>query len=305
MAQVSPYISLIRGADRGAAHCCHEHEGPTLFISLSRSCGRPRSLLIGFVGRIFVIDEVDDVELLVERVAALDLGEAVLEGAGAARHSGPAGIVRGSTARSIFSIPSLTRCSASAQTAPLRAATSHTFAGSPARPAAHPHAHLARVLADIDARTPAPTQAHARRRSLLRFLLRLACPPITSALLRTGWAALRARFRGTEIRYRVLEATVRDPSRSAPGAGLIHRLRAPRKRRRQLGPPHAPLFSRLRGVTEGNGGLIRRPTTARRDPLPPGAFSLPFAVRFPGQRLSAIMSRSPLPAVQVIVRLHR
>ena len=27
----SPKISLIRGADGGAAHCCYEHEGPTLF----------------------------------------------------------------------------------------------------------------------------------------------------------------------------------------------------------------------------------------------------------------------------------
>jgi hypothetical protein len=29
---VSPFLSLIRGADGGAAHCCREHEGPTLFI---------------------------------------------------------------------------------------------------------------------------------------------------------------------------------------------------------------------------------------------------------------------------------
>jgi len=29
---VSPFLSLIRGADGGAAHCCREHEGPTLSI---------------------------------------------------------------------------------------------------------------------------------------------------------------------------------------------------------------------------------------------------------------------------------
>ncbi len=28
----SPKISLIQGADGGAAHCCYEHEGPTLSI---------------------------------------------------------------------------------------------------------------------------------------------------------------------------------------------------------------------------------------------------------------------------------
>ena len=29
---VSPFLSLIRGADGGAAHCRYEHEGPTLSI---------------------------------------------------------------------------------------------------------------------------------------------------------------------------------------------------------------------------------------------------------------------------------
>ena len=27
-----PFFSLIRGAGSGAAHCCHEHKGPALFI---------------------------------------------------------------------------------------------------------------------------------------------------------------------------------------------------------------------------------------------------------------------------------
>jgi len=86
LAPVSPYISLIRGADGGAAHCCHEHEGPTLsFPCLVPAGGRVH--VIGFVGRVFVMDEVDDVELLVERIAALDLGKAGLEACVRVPHS--------------------------------------------------------------------------------------------------------------------------------------------------------------------------------------------------------------------------
>src|SRR6185312_5539922 len=33
-------MSVIRGAGGGAAHCCYEHEGPTLSIPFG-SCGRP------------------------------------------------------------------------------------------------------------------------------------------------------------------------------------------------------------------------------------------------------------------------
>ena len=32
LAQLSPKMSVIRGTDGGAAHCCYEHEGPTLSI---------------------------------------------------------------------------------------------------------------------------------------------------------------------------------------------------------------------------------------------------------------------------------
>jgi hypothetical protein len=43
---VSPFLSLIRGADGGAAHCCREHEGPTLSIPVrfltSGTRARPR-----------------------------------------------------------------------------------------------------------------------------------------------------------------------------------------------------------------------------------------------------------------------
>jgi hypothetical protein len=78
LAQLSPLFSLIRGADVGAAHCRYEHEGPTL----SHPCLVPagdRAHVTGCAGRIFVMEEVDDAELVVERVAALDLGKAGLE----------------------------------------------------------------------------------------------------------------------------------------------------------------------------------------------------------------------------------
>ena len=75
---VSPFLSLIRGADGGAAHCRYEHEGPTLFHPCSVPAG-DRLVVVSCVGRVFVMDEVDDADLVVERVAALDLGKAGLE----------------------------------------------------------------------------------------------------------------------------------------------------------------------------------------------------------------------------------
>src|SRR6478752_10876375 len=74
----SPKISLIRGADGGAAHCCYEHEGPTLFHPCSVPAG-DRIHVIRCAGRISMMEEVDDAELVVERIAALDLGKAGLE----------------------------------------------------------------------------------------------------------------------------------------------------------------------------------------------------------------------------------
>ena len=56
----------------------HEHEGPTLFPPCSVAAG-DRAHVTGCVGRVFVMEEVDDAELVVERVAALDLGKAGLE----------------------------------------------------------------------------------------------------------------------------------------------------------------------------------------------------------------------------------
>src|SRR6187431_2591090 len=74
----SPKISLIRGTDGGAAHCCHEHEGPTLFHPCSVPAG-DRVHVIRCAGRISMMKEVDDAELVVARIAALDLGKAGLE----------------------------------------------------------------------------------------------------------------------------------------------------------------------------------------------------------------------------------
>ena len=69
------------------------------FSSLFGSCGRPRSCN-RFRGRIFVMDEVDDVELLVERVAALDLGKPFWRRVcGCRTHSGPVGDARAAQLR--------------------------------------------------------------------------------------------------------------------------------------------------------------------------------------------------------------
>jgi hypothetical protein len=74
LAQASPYSSLIRGADGGAAHCGYEHEGPTLIPIPVRFPAGDRLVVIGCAGRILKMEEVDEVELVVDRVAALDLG---------------------------------------------------------------------------------------------------------------------------------------------------------------------------------------------------------------------------------------
>src|SRR5687768_16391437 len=74
----SPEISLIRGADAAAAPCCYEHEGPPLF----HPCPVPasdRAHVNDCSGGISRMEEVDDAELVVERIAALDLGKAGLE----------------------------------------------------------------------------------------------------------------------------------------------------------------------------------------------------------------------------------
>jgi transposase len=62
------------GATQGAAHCRHEHEGPPL--------PSPRWLLratFPVPTQELAIQEVDEQDLHVERIAALDLGKAALE----------------------------------------------------------------------------------------------------------------------------------------------------------------------------------------------------------------------------------
>ncbi len=83
---MSPFLSLIRGAGGGAAHCRYEHEGPTLFHPCSVPAG-DRLVVVSCVGMVFAMDEVDDADLVVERVAAWDQQ-------GSGRSSGPADFVR-------------------------------------------------------------------------------------------------------------------------------------------------------------------------------------------------------------------
>ena len=49
---VSPFLSLIRGAGGGAAHCRYEHEGPTLFHPCSVPAG-DRLVVVSCVGGVF------------------------------------------------------------------------------------------------------------------------------------------------------------------------------------------------------------------------------------------------------------
>ena len=157
-----------------------------------------------------------------------------------------------------FSIPSASRCSASSATAPVRAGTSHTLLTHLLARLLHPHAHLARVLGDIDRTHPLHHKLMLGVGNLLRFLLQLACPPITSA--RSNRVVARGpRSRGTEILTGVLEATVRDPSRSGPGTRLKYGLTHPRKRRRRRAT--RPHFHACEASPEGKqGAQIRRHT---------------------------------------------
>ena len=130
-----------------------------------------------------------------------------------------------------FSMPDSISCSASSPMAPVRAGTSHTRLNRRPDLAGQPHAHLARRLGHIDRGDPLDHQLvlgvgnlhrprHHRRLLLVSASCsHFACPPIESIPLhrvdRPG-----ASVKGTEILTGVLEATVRDPSRSGPGARL-------------------------------------------------------------------------------------
>ena len=87
--------------------------------------------------------------------------------------------------------------------------------------------------------------------NLLRFGFHFDCPPIIFNSYH-GRAAWGPRYRETEILTGVLEATVRDPSRSGPGARLTCGLTHPRKRRRrQATRPH---FRACEASPEGKQG---------------------------------------------------
>ncbi|BCO47284.1 hypothetical protein MINTM002_29580 [Mycobacterium intracellulare] len=68
-----------------------------------------------------------------------------------------------------------------------------------------------------------------------------------------------ASVQGIEILTGVLEATVRDPSRSGPGTRLINRLTKPKLTSASAGNP-TPIFTPARRHPKGNRGLIRKLT---------------------------------------------
>src|SRR6267142_543467 len=77
-----------------------------------------------------------------------------------------------------------------------------------------------------------------RHRLPLPSMTHFTCPPNEfEPIHRVGRPG--ASVKGTEILTGVLEATVRDPSRSGPGTKLTNGLHSPRKRRRrQATRPH-------------------------------------------------------------------
>jgi len=117
-----------------------------------------------------------------------------------------------------------------------------------------PDTYLARRLGHIDRGDPLDDQLVLGVGNLLRLqfclLLHLCCPPNTFTLDRSG--RLGASVKGTEILTGVLEATVRDPSRSGPGARLKYGITRPRKRRRRQAT--RPNFHACEASPGGMGG---------------------------------------------------
>src|SRR6202171_3443414 len=106
-------------------------------------------------------------------------------------------------------------------------------------------------------RTPARSPTHARRRESLPVPLYDSVSisiRLSSNHIQTPYRAgrLGASVKGTESLTGVLEATVRDPSRSGPGTRLINRLTKPKLTSASAGDPTP--FSRLRGVTRRETG---------------------------------------------------
>src|SRR5712691_12717416 len=101
-------------------------------------------------------------------------------------------------------------------------------------------------------RTPVPSPARDRRRGSLRGPVRVSVSisiRLSSNRIHAPHRAgrLGASVKGTESLTGVLEATVRDPSRSGPRRQAHVRAYAPRETSASAGDP--TLFSRLRGVT--------------------------------------------------------
>ena len=155
-----------------------------------------------------------------------------------------------------FSTPRSTSCSASSATAPVSREHVPHPADPAARLAGQPHTHLARSPWPHRSPRPARSPARARRREsppapgrliLLRFRLlplRLSSNPLHTV---DKVGRLGASVKETEILTGVLEATMRDPSRSGPGAKLAHGLKS-KQTSASAGDPTP--FSRLRGVPQ-------------------------------------------------------
>ena len=160
--------------------------------------------------------------------------------------------------------------SASSVIAPVRRRhVPHPAGPSPAASSGAPHTHLARRLGHIDRGDPLDDQLVLGVGNLLRLqtclLPHLSCPPNTFTLDRSG--RLGASVKGTEILTGVLEATVRDPSRSGPGARLKCGLTHPRKRRRrQATRPHFHACEASPGGIGGSNVVSRNGCTYRNVP---------------------------------------
>src|SRR6478752_6450255 len=162
-----------------------------------------------------------------------------------------------------FSIPSASRCSASSATVPVRAGTSHTLLTRlPARLLTRTHTvpeSLATSIAHTRSNTSSCSVSGISSGSCFNSLVLQQHPHV-----RTGWVARGPRSRGTEILTGVLEATVRDPSRSGRGTRLKYGLTHPRKRRRRRAT--RPHFHACEASPEGKQGTqMKCPTHVQLD----------------------------------------
>ena len=76
MVPKSPSLSLTLGAVSGVLHCCREHEGQILLFPIG-SRGQPSRR--DDVREVVVVDEVQEADRFVERVAGIDVGKSELK----------------------------------------------------------------------------------------------------------------------------------------------------------------------------------------------------------------------------------